>query len=200
MKHLKKFYLLFYGIFLLGFLLKFFHIHYNAILMIVGLAGIFAGGIISLSIKKTRSMLHLCIGGWLLVLLVSVKFFAFGTLFLIFAILLSLAGIIIAIKKDQWKRFLPLGIVIVIALVFYLMPTDQRYYLLNLRWSLEKNTDYISWDKYAWFLYQNGHVDSSAMASDKALEIALSSGNEKWIDFIEMHNESIKKRSWDTYR
>ena len=79
-----------------------------------------------------------------------------------------------------------------IALFFFFQPTHERYKLLSFNWNYEIETDYITWDRYSWFLYQNGEFDEATEASEKAKNIAEQVGDQDWVEFIEKHNKSIQ--------
>jgi hypothetical protein len=199
---MKKFQLLFYGIFCLGFALKFFHVHYNAVLMLIGLGGILITSIVSLFNKEGRAtaLLHFALFAWLLQLLITIKFFPFENNALIIAAALSLVVILEIVKKQQFLNLIPLGICAAVALSFYFMRTDNRYYLLNVKWNYEIEYDFITLDKYSWFLYKNGEVDKAQEISNQALEIALKTDRIDQIKLIEQHNEMIRDNNWEYYR
>lgn len=198
---MSKLIILFYSLFFVGFFLKFFHIHYNAVLMLCGLGGILIIGLISLFYKEKRSaaILHIGIFSWLLFLLVSIKFFPFEIPALIFASVLSLFVIMDTIRKKTLMKLLPVGLCAAIALVFYLMPTDRRYYLFNVKWNYEIESDFMTLDKYSWFLYKNGNDDDAIKVSNQALEIAKKSGEVEWVDYIAEHANSIRMKTWKHY-
>lgn len=199
---MKKFQVIFYGIFILGFVLKFFHIHFNAVIMLIGLGGILITSIISLFNKEVRAtaLLHFALFAWLLQLLITIKFFPFEHIALIIAAALSLVVIFEIVKKQQFKNFIPLVICTAVALSFYFMRTDNRYYLLNVKWNYEIEDDFITLDKYSWFLYKNGEVDKAQEISNQALEIALKTDHVDQIKLIEQHNELIRDNNWNSYR
>lgn len=191
-----------YIIFLTGFLLKFFHVHYNAILMIVGMAGLFISFCVSVSRKETRyeSIFHLVILLWLVQLFISVKFFPLANSFIWIASGVTLLFLLMILKQKQIIRSIPVIPVAIIAFVIWSMPRSDRYKMLNINWNHELDTDHITWDKYSWFLYIDGRYDEAVSASNKALEIAQSLNDEHWIRFITEHNNAIKERDWDRYR
>lgn len=80
------------------------------------------------------------------------------------------------------------------------MPTHDRYKLLSINWNYEIETDYITWDKYSWFLYQNGEFHEALEVSNNARSIANQLGDSDWEEFIDMHNKAIEERNWQKYR
>lgn len=198
---MKKALIFFYSLFSLGFLLKFFHIHYNAILMLLALGGILVLSLISLFKKENRDkgILHIGISAWLLSLLISMKFFPFGQIVLIFACIFSVSLLAYFIRKRKLMSLTPLAIAAAIAIAFYIMPSDFRYYILNVKWNHEIENDFITLDKYSWFLYQNGKDAEALTISDQALAIAVNSNQTEWVARIEGHNLAIRKGEWKNY-
>lgn len=170
--------------------------------MLTGLGGVFIISIISLFFKDKRylGILNIGIFTWLLTLLIIIKFFPFVIMPLIIASISSLIIIIYSIRKKTLKNIIPLGLCAAIAMVFYIMPTDNRYYIFNVKWNYEIENDFITLDKYSWFLYKNGKSDDAIEVSNKALEIAKASGQKEWVDNIEEHNKSIRMKTWNNYR
>lgn len=199
---MQKLRLFFYGIFLLGFVLKFFHVHYNAVLMLIGLFGILITSIISLFKKEDKPLifLHFSVLAWMIQLLITIKFFPFEKIALIIAVVLSLFAIFELVKKQQLLQSIPLVLSATVAITFFSMRTDNRYYLLNVKWNYEIDYDFITLDKYSWFLYKNGDSGKALMISDRALEIARKTENVDHIMFIEQHNELIRANDWKSYR
>lgn len=189
-------------VFFTGLILKFFHIHFNAIVMLLGLAGIIISLIIG-SIKKIERsslLLNLANFGWLVLIFVTVKFLPIQMPVLVISVLLTILTTIIIIRTEKSKRLWPLIISISIAFFFFFMPTHERYKLLSINWNYEIETDYITWDKYSWFLYQNGEFHEALEVSNNARSIANQLGDSDWEEFIDMHNKAIEERNWQKYR
>ncbi len=191
-----------YFLFSAGFILKFFHIHYNAVLMLTALAIMLIINIISLFKKQDRfnALIHFGIWTWLVVLLISIKFFHFANIALIIAVSVSVLAMLMAYKNKKLIKLTPIVVLMIIALVFFNMPTDQRYYLISIKWNHEIKTDYQSLDKYSWFLYQNNKYREALDVSNQAMDIAIKAENDEWIDFIIKHNKAIVGRNWNKFR
>lgn len=190
-----------YSLFLVGFILKFFHVHYTALIMLTALGGILIVGLILLFKKegKLNAVITLGVWAWLTLLLILIKFFPFGIIALVLATVISILAVLLAIKGNQPTKLLLLGACMVTALAFYLTPTHSRFYILNIKWNYEIETDFITLDKYSWFLYQNGQLDEATLISDRALTIAKQSGDEFWVELIEKHNELIREKDWTKF-
>lgn len=190
-------------VFFTGLILKFFHAHFNAILMLIGLAGVVVSLIIGLMKKKEKSSLLLILAnfGWLILIFVTVKFLPIQMPVVVIASLQTLLTTIIIIRTEKTAiKLWPLIISSSIALFLFFMPTHERYKLLSINWNYEIETDYVTWDKYSWFLYQNGEYSKAVEASKKARRIANQLGDSDWEEFIDMHCKAIEERNWEEYR
>lgn len=189
-------------LFFIGLILKLFHIHFNAILMLIGLAGVIISLVVGLikKQKKTTLLLTLTNFAWLALIFLTVKFLPIQLIFLVISIILTLLSVILLIRKGQAKSLWPLLIFIAIAVFFYFQPTHERYKLLSIDWNYEIETDYITWDKYSWHLYQNGEYSKALEASEKARNMAIQFKDSEWVEFIDAHYKAIKERNWDRYR
>ena len=105
-------------LFYMGLLLKLFHIHYNAILILIGLVGVVISLIVGVLKKQQKATLLLTLAnfGWLLLVFVSVKFLPIQSVILIVAALLTLVAAVFIIRAGHPKRLLPILITIPIAL------------------------------------------------------------------------------------
>ena len=161
-------------IFFTGFILKFFHVHFHAIIMIVGLViGIIAQTAISFQkeddkLSKMISWASIC---WLLLLLFTVKFWVYSYIFLFIAAALTFVAAADAMKEKRLIQFKLLALTCILSMIFYIMPTHERYYLMSIKFNYEIETDYYSWDKYSWFLYNNQKYEEALEASDKAVSL-----------------------------
>ena len=191
-----------YLIYLSGFFLKFFHVPRNAIIMMAGIAlMLLVYSIAGLTKKFDRSYV---IAGfatttWLVLLLFTVKFWPFTIPILSFAAAVTIASILYSYKLKKFNEIKLIFISIILCLTFYFMPTDTKYYLISIKWNQEIETDYYSWDKYSWFLYQNGRFDAALKASNRALELANKNRDINWTESITDHNRLIKNRKWSQY-
>jgi hypothetical protein len=190
------------GIFFLGFALKFFHVHFHTVIMLVGLAGMFVAAVGFLFNKKEPQspLAAFAVWLWLVALLIQVKILGMGVPVMLGAAALSLVYVFTR-NDPSWPRW-GTGILLsaLLALSFYILPLHTRYYYTTIRWNYEIQTDYHSWDKYSWFLYSAGYFDDALKASNKALEIAKKSEHQEMIEFITRHNELIRTKSWESYQ
>lgn len=199
---MKKFTLLFFGLFFIGFGIKLFHIHYNAVIMLIGLGGILVTSLVALSRaeERTNGLLHLTLFTCLLLLFLAIKFLPFGSPVLIAASVLTVIVVAAQFKEHSFTRFIPLLACLALAVSFHFMRTDRRYFILNVNWNYEIDEDFLTLDKYSWFLYANGEAEKALQVSDRALEMAQKTSQQDPIDFVRQHNEAIRLRSWEHYR
>lgn len=190
------------AIFFLGFILKFFHINFNTIIMLAGLALLFIS-LSVLSIQKkistNLSLIGFSVFSWLLLLVFSLKYFPHSGYVFFAAFALSIVTVSYVFYFKKLSKLYLLFLSAILATSFYLMPTDKRYHLMSIRWNYEISTDYITWDKYSWFLYQNKKFSQAEMASENALQMALSAEDQEWIDRIVEHQHAINTKSWENY-
>jgi glucose-6-phosphate-specific signal transduction histidine kinase len=189
-------------IFTTGFILKFFHVHYNAIIMMVGLFLMLIFTTISIFKKNdnVNPLLAYAFTSWLLLLLFTVKYFPFANIILFVASLLTVVAIVVTLKKKLTGQKVMLALSIALSMAFYLTPTHTRYYLLNIKWNYEIDSDFITWDKYSWHLYNNQEYDESLKASNRAKQIVATSEMDEWILLVSEHNDKIKEKTWLKYR
>lgn len=189
------------SVFICGFVLKFFHIHYHTLIMLLGLLLLFVFyTIVAFKKQYLRFFIGLAMLSWLIHLFVTVKYLPFDNITLIIAICLSSIVVYQSLKKKKASQLIVVALSAALSMIFYWMPTDMRYHLFSIRWNHEIASDYQSWDKYSWFLYQNGKYKHSLDASDRATEIVESSGNDQWKKRINDHKQMIKARNWQRYQ
>jgi hypothetical protein len=189
-------------IFFTGFFIKFFHIHFNAVVMLVSLLILLVTSVVAIVKKESRvnGWANLAATGWLALLLFTVKFYPFASVVLALAVVFSLVSILRAWKNKRMQALTFPAVCFALALAFHTMPADNKYHLMNIRWSYEADTDFSSWDKYSWFLYQNSKYDEALSASHSALKIARDAGEAEWVGLITEHKTKIEKKSWTTFR
>jgi len=170
--------------------------------MLIGLAGVAISLVIGLLKKRKKASLLLNSAnfGWLILIFVSVKFLPVQMVALVIAVLLTLLATVIITRTENSNKLWPLTISISIALFFFFLPTHERYKLLNINWNYEAETDYITWDKYSWFLYQNDEFPEALEASNKARNMANQLGDNDWEELIDIHYRAIEEQNWRKYR
>lgn len=189
-------------IFLFGFFLKFFHTHYNAIIMMVALFLMLIVNIVSCfktKQEKVNNLIGFATTFWLTALLFIVKFWPFPVIIMSFALLLTLVALYLSFKENNWKQYRLILLSACLSITFFVMPTDTRYYLISIKWNYKVESDYFSWDKYSWFLYKNNKQEESLKASNRALDIVKQTNESEWIKVITNHNTRIKDKNWQKF-
>lgn len=198
---MKKGLMIFYVIFGTALILKFFHIHYNAIGMLAGLFGILGFGLVDLVKPRTQEnrFFHLTVGIWLAYLFTQLKFLAFSVPVLVLCLIFTLLFIISIVRSKNVTLLVPVVSAAFFALGVAGMPTDYRYYLFNVQGNYEIESDYYTLDKYSWFLYQNQKYDEALQVSNRAYATAAQEGNFDFLEVIDSHQSAIKIRNWPHY-
>lgn len=189
-------------LFFAGFGLKFFHIHYNAILMMAGLFILMVSYTISAFVKnkEVNTLVGFTITSWLTFLLFTIKYFPHVTYVFYVSLALTLVVLIRTLNDKFNFQLVALSLCVFLSVSLYLMPSDERYYLLSIKWNHEIDTDYITYDKYSWFLYKHEKVEEALKISEKAKRIAMKQNDKQWEAFIANHSQQIKNRNWNAYR
>lgn len=193
-------------IFSVGFALKFFHIPHNAVLMLLGLGclllsllGAIRGGenVPKRLTSRLTSILSLA------ALLCVIKFFPIHDYVLLLAGLAILWMLYLVSSKKQRlvvTHYTALLAVLLTVVFRFGMDRSERYFILNLKYSVERDTDFITWDKYSWMLYLEDRPEESLQASEEASSIARSVEADKyWVDLIENHGAAIQAKNWTRY-
>lgn len=201
---MKKLQIIAYAIFLIGLILKFFHFPKNTIIIIIGVFLMLLVNFITAFNKKLdkRHVINdFAITFWFILMLFTVKFWPFANQLVLITCLLTIISIVYSYKSKKLNELKLLFISSLICLTFYFMPTDIRYYLISIKWNQEIETDYYSWDKYSWFLYQNGHYEEALETSNHAYKIANQYANRynevEFIKIIANHNKKIINKTWN---
>ncbi len=187
--------------FILGLVLKVLHIPYHTVLLLVVVVLGIGSNIPGLSkARKPEAWCHLAFWTWLLHLVALLKLFPFRTATLILAAAATLVAVIVAIRERPKPSAVPqlAGAFIVVMLVMA-APTSKRFYFTNLRFSLEQESDYRTWDKYSFFLLHEGRTAEALAANSMAIEAAMTTHDEATADLLQARRESIEGNTWEHY-
>jgi hypothetical protein len=77
------------------------------------------------------------------------------------------------------------------------VPTATRFHFTNLRFSLERDTDPGTWDKYSFFLSREGRKTEALAANDAAH--AAAAGDAPAIQDLMERRTLIEQDAWDRY-
>ena len=205
---MRKFAFLGFGLFAAGFGMKFFHTPFHALIMFSGLIALLIENI-SYPFQEGKSKSEVCfrfgITFTLSYLLFLVKFYPLGLIPLSIGLLCFVLGVFYAqntkSNNPSITRFTIVTLVlsILVSATVYLIPSDVRYYLFNIKFNHEIETDYRTWDKYSWFLYVNDKHAEAAQASERALELVSKTTDKQSQNQIKSHRSKINDRSWKRF-
>lgn len=198
-----------YGLFAIGFGMKFFHAPFHALVMFMGILLLVIENV-SYALQKDKIapvlFLRLATNIILIYLLFLVKFYPFSIVPVVVGFVSISIGIFLMAKTKRTipatlsrATLYPLMISIIVSATVYFIPSHQRYYIFNIKFNHEIETDYRTWDKYSWFLYINNRPIDAERASEKALEIVSQTTDELSFKQIQSHRSKIKDRSWMSF-
>jgi len=166
----------------------------------------------SVLIKKNKDLYATLIGFgnviWLFCLLAILKHFPFQNIVFIIGILSSLILIFLHFKNKKMisSNNILFSVIVFITIFFRFLPAHNTYYLTNIKFNHEIETDYFSWDKYSWFLYTNGKVDEAIEANknaetavEKCLQNPKYGDENEYLSLIKEHQLAIKNKTWKKY-
>ena len=204
---MRKFAFIGFGLFAVGFGMKFFHAPFHALIMITGLFAMLVENVWYV-FQKDKSKSELCfrfgITFTLIYLLFLIKFYPFSQVPLGAGLLFYLLGAFYlqTVKSTNHitrTTVFALVLSMLVSAIIYFIPSDVRYYLFNIKFNHEIETDYRTWDKYSWFLYVNYKYAEAELASEKALELVSRTTDEHYLNQIKSHRDQINNRSWKSF-
>jgi len=205
---MRKFAIIGFGLFAVGFGMKFFHAPFHALIMISGLCAMLVENV-WYAFQKDKDRSELCfrfgITFTLIYLLFLVKFYPFSQVPLGAGLLFFLLGAFYFQTAKSTNQTITrttvfaLVLSILVSAIVYFIPSDVRYYIFNIKFNHEIETDYRTWDKYSWFLYVNNKHTEAELASEKALEIVSRTTDEHHLNQIKSHRSKITDRSWKSF-
>ncbi len=212
---MKKFYIISWTTFLLGLIFKLLHYPGGGILLTLGSLLLVIHCIIHFTkFVKTDlplTLLYASIALMTVYLFGRLQYWAFAKPFFLVAFLLSLASIILLFVKKVRFGFPQVFLIAYFVFFFVISYTASYriYYFINLNTVLNgetRNTDYMSWDKYSWFLYLQEKQEEAIEANTNAknavaayLKITSDKEAEQYSQLIAQHEQQIQERSWGTY-
>ena len=189
--------------FVLGLVLKVLHLPYHTVYLLIVLA-------VSLVWLLTRALrgddkgvawTGIAIWGWAAHLVAVLKLFPFRTITLVVACGLTLIALLFLSKRTPlWSRPLQVltGVFILVMLVMA-RPAADRFHFTNLAFSMERDTDYGSWDKYSFFLAREGREKEALNANQEAIKAALATKDSTAADLLLERRKVLEQGDWDRY-
>lgn len=208
---MKKIEILLYSLYASGIVYKLFKMpmHTVFILLILLILVIYYT---SCLISKKKDLLSTLTGFvtvlWLFCFLAILKHFSFLNIVYIVSLVSSAMLLLLLYKNKKMisGNSIFCAVIIVVSIFFKLLPNCDTYYLTNIKFNHEIETDYFSWDKYSWFLYNDGKENEALQANknaQNAVEKSLQNpkyGDEKeYQAFIKKHQLMIRNKTWEKY-
>jgi hypothetical protein len=184
-----------------GLVLKLMHIPLHTLLLLVVVAVGIGTSVPGLrGERKAEAWCRMAFWTWLLHLVALLKLFPFRTGTLLLAAAISVVALILALRQrpvpTALRHLAGAFVVIMLALA---IPTSTRFHFTNLRFSLERDTDHITWDKYSFLLLREGRTNEALAANGAAVEAAMASHDEEAVEQLRTRRESIERNSWERY-
>lgn len=187
--------------------MKLSHLPYHTIVMLTGLLLLLGLSIARLiksqpGVKRTAGWLGLATVSWLLFFFSEVKFLGGTVVVMMIALLVSVISLLLTLREPG---VLPGGRIFILLVALCLaagtswMEPYTRYYVFNIRFSNDANEDYLTLDKYSWFLYAGRRYDEALNINGMAHNAAIIKGDEDSAAFIEDHAKAIRERNWKHY-
>lgn len=189
-------------LFLAGLVLKVLHLPYHTVLLLVVVLLGLVCGVVGLfrSAQKAPALAVVAAWAWALHLVSVLKLFPFRTVTLGIAVALTLVALALHLRARQGSR--PLTVLVCTGLLVLLVmsvPVPQRFLFTNLAFSVERDSDVWSWDKYSFLLLQHGEQEAALVANEKARAIASSTGQQDLMKPLFARREAILSGEWSGY-
>lgn len=217
---MKKFYLIAWSIFALGFVFKLLHYPGGNSMLILGalLIDVHAIAFLARNFKTNQndSLIYLSIAGintytlWRLMYWDTLRILGVPLVFLI-PLVIALYTLVLFFKRKVQIRWPQLFLLTYLVFIVYLSTVHS--YSLNYFFNLSKalnsetrDTNYMSWDTYSWFLYIAGKYQEALDANQEA-QNAVKRCNSEYVDpeannyleVLKKHEKMIVKRNWNTF-
>jgi signal transduction histidine kinase len=195
---------LFYLIAVTGFVLKPFHIPGHTLIILCGLLMLFIFYLYIL-ITSAKPITYVLTGMSAVFVMASVlchlKFFLFASYIMDFSAFILLLAVFYSIRKKTYFWFLSSFVLFWVGIHVFILtqPRYKLYYFLNIRFNRHIEQDYLSWDKYSWFLYIEEKYDSALNANKQATQIAKTLNDTAFYKQALEHRKLIEKRKWQSF-
>lgn len=193
-----------YIIFITGLLLKFIHTPFHTYIMAGGiliLLATYVYSLVKIKNENIKALAGLTLTFWMIYLFFLLKFLPFSIIPMAAAALITLVFLYFYFTSNESAGFRPfIGVIILVFIITLAnMEKYKRYYFLNVYFNINIDRDYVTWDKYSWFLYQANEYNQALIANERALRISQTAQDDLWEKRIQTHHEKIKSRIWKTY-
>ncbi|MFI5202871.1 MAG: hypothetical protein ACHQF2_00125 [Flavobacteriales bacterium] len=201
MKNLER---LFYLIVFAGFCCKPFHLPGHTLVILFGLLCLFIFYLYAL-ITSERSIAYVLTGMSAVFIMASMlchlKFFPFASYVMDFSVFILLLAIAYSIRKKSYFRYLSSFVIALVGLHTFILfqPKNKIYHFLNIQFNIHIESDYITWDKYSWFLFIEEKYDEALAANKRAFEIVQKTEDVEFLERIAEHGKLIEEKKWKKF-
>ncbi len=188
--------------FCIGLVLKLLHLPFHTIflLLVLGVALLWCLVQMMRGNDKSMGWTALAVWAWAAHLVAVLKLFPFRSVTLGLAVALSFLALVSLLRHPIPARPLrTLAGAFIVVMLIMAAPTADRYHFTNLQFSLESGTDFISWDKYSFFLAREGRTAEALQANGQAMEAARNGDDPEAITALEVRRALIEGRGWERY-
>ncbi|MCB0771267.1 MAG: hypothetical protein KDC00_12785 [Flavobacteriales bacterium] len=189
--------------FLFGLVLKVLHLPYHTIFLLLVLATGLVWVVLPLirSSDKVAAWTALAVWGWAAHSIALFKLFPFRTFTLVLAFAFTTVGTYLVLKNRAWgsRSFQVLTGVFILVMLAMAQATSARFHFTNLAFSIERDTDFRSWDKYSFFLAREGDIQGSLAANSTALEAAMIAHDEHAAEQLRARRADIGSGTWEAF-
>lgn len=193
-----------YFLFIVGLVLKLLHIPLNAWIIMAALVILlvcYVAGLVSKKTPPEKALSGIAAVAWLTLFLFLAKFYPFHLGIFAIAILALAVALISRLKNkaeaDPQAKILLASMVL--SLTVFFTPTDVRYKIFNIKFHHNLSNDYITMDKYSWFLYQAGKFNEAEKFSNDAAESAKRNNDTGFVKIANTHREKIRAKNWEAF-
>lgn len=201
---MKKFEIAGYSIFIIAVIIKLLHFPFNAWYIMAGLLVLltgYIGNLLSKKLETEKALSGIATVAWLALFLFLTKFWPFWLVMFSIAVVALLVVTIYRLKNknaaDLQAKILLAATMLSLAVFF--TPPDLRYKIFNIKFHHDLSSDYITMDKYSWFLYQAGKFDEAEKFSNDAAESAKRNSDTAFMKIANTHLEKIRAKNWETF-
>lgn len=186
-----------------GLVLKLLHAPYHTVILLAVL-GVALGWCIAQFLRgkeRATAWAALAVWAWGAHLVALLKLFPFRLATLVLAVVITLAAIVVLVRRRPLATR-PLQVLsgaFILVMLIMAVPTADRYHFTNLRFSLERDTDFISLDKHSFFLLREGRTQEALAANDAAVEAAMKDQDEAAAERLRERRVSIEQDAWERY-
>jgi hypothetical protein len=181
--------------FALAIIFRLYHLPFGSLLPIISCFLLLIFAVVNTFSKKQIGKLN-AFGGWVLFawtlyILFKYQYWNMGPFFDGFSVFFLLVFVLtiwyFIAKSKEWSKLVL--VVSILGLVYSFVPAYVNCYFFELNEVINKDnneTNYASWDKYSWFLFQSGKNEEALEANQQAMKACQKAGEVNRLSESEM--------------